>query len=222
MSARRRSPKGARPYPGPNRFDLNGETFAKLLEDLEKLLYKAGATFVDLTELLSRVKEAILSYDADLYMEDYLENLTLHKLEDTLPLVIEILKCEANEHPVIMALGAVPDSRSVDIEHGVDRRKALISDLEKIAAIPPPATRGRGRPKGEALHRFIHRLAKYWVTATGRPFTSFWPKDFPVSLGAQFVNGAQRKPHGRTFPDHPHLRFRRRICYPSCCLRNAL
>jgi hypothetical protein len=208
MSTRRRRPKGARPYPGPNRFDLDGEVFAKLLEDLENCLHDAGATLVDATELRWRVQEAVLWYDADLYMDDYFENLTLHELEDTLPHVIEILRLEANEHPVIMALGAIPDSHGagsrtsphahvfdttcVDSEHGIKRRKAVISDLEKIAAIPPPATRDRGRPKRGAVYRLVHRLAHYWSLA-GCAFTSHWhlevalSKKVPVSLGARFV-----------------------------------
>jgi hypothetical protein len=193
MSARRRQRRGARLYPGPNRFDLDGETFAKLLEDLEKCLHEAGATSVDSTELDTSVREAVLFYDADLYVDDYLDNLTLHELEDDLPRVIEILKREANEHPIDIALGTIPDSRGVDIEHGIERRKAVISDLEKIAAIPPPATRGQGRPKREALYRLVHRLANYWSIATGWAITSDWHKDVtlskkvPLSLGARFV-----------------------------------
>jgi hypothetical protein len=46
------------------------------------------------TELRSSVSEAVLSYAADLFGDDYLENLTLHELEDTLPRVIEILRRE--------------------------------------------------------------------------------------------------------------------------------
>jgi hypothetical protein len=147
MSARRRQPKGARPYLGLDLFDLNGATLAKLLEDLEKYLHKAGMTSVDLTKLASGISYAVQWYGAELYVADYLEKPTLRDLEDLLPRVIEVLKRAENEDPVMIALAGIPVSNSLDIERGVERRKGAHFRPRKDCRNPTAGNARQGTPQ---------------------------------------------------------------------------
>jgi hypothetical protein len=64
---------------------------------------------------------------------------------------------------------------------------ALISDLEKIAAISPPGKTGPGRPLNTDLYQLVHKLANYWRYATDKAFTQDWNGADPISAGAEFT-----------------------------------
>ncbi len=168
--------------------DERVEVFERLLSDLTKIVRKSGTELDEEGRevLRSGVRCAVSWYGALQFTADDVSEITLHDLKKSLPTVIEILKRPANEDAISFALGAHKPGYC-DFELGVERRKALIDDLEKIAAIRPPSRR-RGAPGNPDLHHLVHSLANYWLVITGRRFTQMWTDDgTPVTDAAEFV-----------------------------------
>jgi hypothetical protein len=172
---------------------LEREAFENLLRELAKIVLKSGRELDEkgLQFLRDGVEEAVTWYGVLQFTADYVAEITLHELEKPLARVIEILKREENVDRVVMALGETKPGYC-DVEAGVEHRSALIVDLEKIAAIPPPERR-RGAKGNRDLHHLVHRLANQWLLLTGTPFTQMWADNgTPATNGAAFVQAVVR------------------------------
>jgi hypothetical protein len=173
---------------------FESEAFEDLLRNLAEIVRESGKELdeMGLQSLRAGVRAAVTNYGVLQFTEDYVSKITLHELEKPLARVIEILKREDNVDPVIVTLGSEQGSFYCDIEFGVERRKAVIADLEKIAARKPPSRRA-GRKGNRDLHHLVHSLANEWVVLTGTRFTQMWADNGqPGTSGALFVDSVLR------------------------------
>jgi hypothetical protein len=159
-----------------------------LLGDLAKIVSRTGKELDEkgLRSLREGIEEAITWYGTSQVAHEA-SKITLREIAEPLARVLEPLKREGNRHAVIRTLGGEHGSYYLDIELGVERRKALIADLERIAAMPPPERR-RGARGNPDLHRLVHPLANEWLVLTGTRFTQDWHHKTPVTGGAEFVH----------------------------------
>jgi len=119
---------------------LKSEAFEKLLQTLAEIVRQArkgnGIDDIGLASLNAHVAVAIAGYGALQYVADEARKSTLHKLVPPLRRVIEALQSEANGNEINFALGR-DGIFFVNPELGAARRKTLIADLEKLAAVRP-------------------------------------------------------------------------------------
>jgi hypothetical protein len=185
-------------YPGPRTDDLPEcdalmiapEHLSALLESLRKIAERAtnGAP-VDMEILQSGIVQAVQLYEIDPWAEAEAKKMTLHEIVGSLDVVLEALRNDANAGVIIDALG------DGDFFEGGRRRKALIGDLERLEACAPqhvPPKNPNHRKAGINLRCLVGHLANCWVVATNTPFTSYWNKEDPVSLGARFVHAVAK------------------------------
>ncbi len=167
----------------------NATAFEALLGDLAKIVSRSGKELDDkgLRSLRDGVEGAVTWYGTSQFAADEASKITLREITKPLARVLETLKREGNRHAVISALGGEHGSFYCDIELGVERRKALIADLERIAAMPQPERR-RGARGNRDLHHLVHRLANEWLVLTDTRFTQDWHDKIPVTGGAEFVH----------------------------------
>ncbi|MGO9419916.1 hypothetical protein [Roseiarcus sp.] len=163
-----------------------GREFEDLLSHLASIVSKAELGAIQLNRLRAGVTEAIYWYGSSQFTSDLVAKTTLHKVAKSLARVIEALRDEGNEHPLLMALGQTPEQSTVDLARGIERLQAVIADLEKIAAIPPER-RPRGRTENRDLHHLVHRLANLWLVVSGTSFTQMWANDGAATNGAAFI-----------------------------------
>lgn len=184
-------PKRRRAKGLPSREAFEGERFEGLLRTLAEIVRdgRKGKEALDdagLAYLRAGVMAAMTNYGALQFAKDDAAAQTLHKVSEPMREVIAALRSEANEAAIVVKLGR--DATGLDLELGVERRAALIADLEKLAATRPPERR-KGQPGNADLYQLVHTLANDWHILTGARFTQRWrePGHHPASLGARFV-----------------------------------
>lgn len=180
--AKRRTAKGL-----ASREALEGERFEGLLRTLAEILRDGrkgkeldGAGFA---YLRAGVRAAVTNYGVLQFSKDDAAAQTLHKIRGPMHKVIEALRSEANETAIVVALGR--HASGIDLDRGVDRRAALIADLETLAVVRSPPKGNRGNVD---LYQLVHTLANDWVVHTGRSFTQDWENGVALSHGARFVH----------------------------------
>jgi hypothetical protein len=170
---------------------LDSDQVSRLLETLRKILETGTGRVVDMNCLWRYVKYAIHRYEIEPWIEAEINKMTIHKIDPPAGVLLAALRNDANKLAVDNALG------NGNVLDGSRRRRALITDLERLQALaaqhPPPTKRPNHRPPKTNLRRFAGQLASDWSALTGKAFTSDWHREeptgrfSPVSPGAQFV-----------------------------------
>jgi hypothetical protein len=146
------------------------------LDGLEKYLAKDGAkgfTRDDIFEILIKAAAIYVGHRD-------VENRRAHlgELLGAAPPAsfLELLKHERSF--VICSLAEGPSSQ--EMQRAAERYRAIMGDLEKVAAVlpdPPPA-RSRGKPPNpKDLYALAAFLASQWERVTGEPFSQSWYTD---------------------------------------------
>jgi len=173
--------------------DERSEDLERLLDELTKIMRGIG---VELDEekreaLRSSVTPAVSWYGVLQWSkdDDAASEAALRKLRTPLTTTLKMLKHPVLESAISYTLGKgdLPPGHC-DIELGAERREALISALEEIAASLPPSRRRRtsGNPGNRDLHQLVHTLANDWIGLTEHHFSQ------SSKGGASAANAATR------------------------------
>lgn len=149
---------------------------------------------IDREMLSSVVCMASLVYDGVRYLADAASKSTFHEFREPLARVIDILKCDANQDDIFIALGAPamlamsPDQTAMS--RAVERYEAVLRALDDIArAVPPPLKHDRGRPPmTRDLRAMVELLVGRWEAWTGNPVKQIGhKKEAPSTPAKKFV-----------------------------------
>jgi hypothetical protein len=180
---------------------MTPEQFSALLETVRKIAEQAtSGKPLDIEMLRESIVYAIQWYRVDPWVEAEIDKMTIHEIAAPLDVVVAALRNDANSGVIFNALGGG------DFFEGIRRRKTLVADLERLAALAAqhsPAQKPKHRPAALNLRRLVGHLANDWQVLTGNPFKSDWVCKEPISLGAQFVHAIVKVVDPSSLPQLP-------------------